>query len=88
MKAVRYLLLIVVFAVLVLAVFNMRPFGEPTSYEMEQYIINNSQEETGSNNVVSAVVFDYRGLDTLGEASILFTAASGVYLIFRRSKNG
>jgi multisubunit Na+/H+ antiporter MnhB subunit len=31
-------------------------------------------------------VFDYRGFDTLGEATVLFTAVAGVVMIFRRLK--
>jgi multisubunit Na+/H+ antiporter MnhB subunit len=53
---------------------------------MDDYIIENAQEETGSNNVVAAVLFDYRGLDTLGEATILFTAVTGVLLLLRSLK--
>jgi len=63
----------------------MRPFGQPPS-DMDDYIINNAQKETGANNVVAAVVFDYRGYDTLGEATILFTAVTGVVMLFRRTK--
>jgi multicomponent Na+:H+ antiporter subunit B len=37
-------------------------------------------------NVVQAVVFDYRGLDTLGEEFILFAAASGITLLLRSPK--
>jgi len=29
-------------------------------------------------------VFDYRGFDTLGEATVLFTAVAGVVLVLRR----
>jgi multisubunit Na+/H+ antiporter MnhB subunit len=42
--------------------------------------------ETGANNAVTSVVFDYLGFDTLGEATILFTAVAGVILVFRRLK--
>jgi multisubunit Na+/H+ antiporter MnhB subunit len=62
----------------------MRPFGAPEETAMDQYIIDNTQEETGANNGVTAVVFDYRGFDTLGEATVLFTAVAGVIMIFRR----
>jgi multicomponent Na+:H+ antiporter subunit B len=34
-------------------------------------------------NVVTAVVFDYRGFDTLGEAFILFASVMGVALLLR-----
>lgn len=38
-------------------------------------------------NVVSAVVFDYRGVDTLGEEFILFTSALGVALLLRDARD-
>jgi len=63
----------------------IHPFGDPPS-AMDDYILENAQEETGTNNAVTAVVFDYRGFDTLGEATILFTAVAGVVMLFRRIK--
>ena len=65
----------------------MHPFGVPDESDMDDYIIDNTQEETGANNGVTAVVFDYRGFDTLGEATVLFTAVAGVIMIFRRLEN-
>ena len=62
----------------------MHPFGEPEKTNMDDKIIENAQVETGTNNGVTSVVFDYRGFDTLGEATILFTAVAGVMMIFRR----
>jgi multicomponent Na+:H+ antiporter subunit B len=38
----------------------------------------NGTEETGSANLVTAVVVNYRGFDTLGEVTVLFLAATGV----------
>ena len=37
-------------------------------------------------NVVSAVVFDYRGIDTMGEEFILFAAVMSVALLLRESR--
>lgn len=37
-------------------------------------------------NIVSAINFDYRGLDTLGEEFILFAAVSGVCMLLRDSE--
>jgi multicomponent Na+:H+ antiporter subunit B len=37
-------------------------------------------------NLVSAVVFDYRGLDTMGEEMIMFGAVAGVLLLLRGSR--
>jgi multicomponent Na+:H+ antiporter subunit B len=42
--------------------------------------------ERHTTNVVGAVVFDYRGLDTLGEEFILFTAVMGVALLLRKNR--
>jgi len=53
---------------------------------MDEYIIENAQNETGADNTVTSVVFDYRGFDTLGEATVLFTAVAGVVILFRRLK--
>ena len=63
----------------------LHPFGEPPSV-MDDYIIENTQQETGTNNAVSAVVFDYRGYDTLGEATVLFLTATAVIMLFRDKK--
>lgn len=65
---------------------NFHPFGKPSKSEMDDYIIRNTQSEAGSDNGVTSVVFDYRGFDTLGEATVLFTAVAGVIMVFRRMK--
>lgn len=77
----------IIIAFLVASAFLIHPFGQPPS-QMDDYIIQNSQTETGTNNVVTAVLFDYRGFDTLGEATILFTAVTGVVMLFRARKKG
>ena len=43
--------------------------------------------ERNSTDVVSAVNFDYRGLDTLGEEYILFTSVLAVAAILRKQKD-
>ena len=85
-KVVGLILLLVLVAFLVWGVLLIHPFGYPDVSDMDDYIIQNAQEETGSNNVVTSVVFDYRGFDTLGEATILFTAVMGVLLLLRTEK--
>lgn len=75
----------IIIAFLIAAALLIHPFGYPPS-QMDDYIIENAQSETGTNNVVTSVVFDYRGFDTLGEATILFTAVTGVVMLFRKRK--
>jgi multisubunit Na+/H+ antiporter MnhB subunit len=81
---VAIIFFVIVAMFLVFIALMTHPFGDPGSAEMDQYIIDNTQRETGADNGVTSVVFDYRGFDTLGEATILFTAVAGVILIFRR----
>ena len=69
---------------LIFGALMTHPFGNPGDAEMDQYIIDNTQSETGADNGVTSVVFDYRGFDTLGEATVLFTAVAGVIMLFRR----
>jgi len=80
------IVLLVLVASLVSGVLLIHPFGDPDASDMDDYIIENAQEETGNNNVVASVVFDYRALDTYGEATILFTAVTGVLLLLRTRK--
>ncbi len=84
MKWVRIAALLVVFGFLVGAAAWMRPFGAPHATGMDDHFIHNSQAEAAANNTVTAVIFDYRGFDTLGEATVLFTAVLGVALVLRR----
>jgi multicomponent Na+:H+ antiporter subunit B len=86
----RYLinvLLVVVFALFLLYFFNksiysLSPLGEHVTRMSEAYI-NKAAEKTGSANLVTGVLFDFRGYDTLGEATILFTAIVGILTILR-----
>jgi len=87
--AARLGLLFFVLAILLMAVDDdeMREFGEPVDDNMDGYIIDHVQTQTGVNNAVTAVVFDYRGVDTLGEATVLFTAVYGVLVVLRRLRS-
>lgn len=87
-KNIKAVTLGVLFAFLLIIGFSLHPSGKPVNTGMDDYFITHGQAQTGSNNIVTSVVFDYRGMDTLGEASVLFAAASGVFLAFRRESNG
>lgn len=49
-------------------------------------ILIRAPEESGGSNIVADVLWDYRGYDTLGEATVLFAAVTGIALIFRSLK--
>jgi len=50
------------------------------------HYVANTASETGASNIVSAILFDYRGFDTLGEATVIYTTVCGVALMFSRSR--
>jgi len=80
----KALTLVLFLAVMLWGAALMNPFGSPPGTVMDDYYIANGQEQTGSNNIVTSVVFDYRGMDTLGEGTVLFSAAMGVLLLLGR----
>ena len=49
-------------------------------------IIEEDIEKTNAMNNVAAVVFDFRGYDTLGESFILLTAIAGSFVILAKNK--
>jgi multicomponent Na+:H+ antiporter subunit B len=64
------------------------PFGvadAPIHTHVAPRYLSRSVAETGVPNVVTAVLADYRGYDTLGEAVVIFTAGIGVALLLLRS---
>ncbi|MBR9999102.1 MAG: DUF4040 domain-containing protein [Cyclobacteriaceae bacterium] len=65
-----------------LATRGMVPFGEHMM-RMSQAYVESGSGPTGSTNLVTGVLLDYRAYDTLGEATILFTAAIGVITVMR-----
>ncbi|MDR1376383.1 MAG: hypothetical protein LBJ22_02635 [Synergistaceae bacterium] len=62
---------------------KIHPFGVPLNTEMDDYILVHALSDRSAQNVVTSMVFDFRGFDTLGEAAVLFTALSSVGALFR-----
>lgn len=50
------------------------------------YYAANTAGETGAQNIVTAIIVTYRGLDTLGEVTVLFLTAAIVALVLSQSK--
>lgn len=46
-----------------------------------EHFLNNNAEDFNIPNVVTSIVTQYRGYDTLGEITILFLAIAGVYML-------
>ena len=77
-----------VFAALVLlfassALKELPAVGYPYMRVARTYI-EEGLKQTHAANLVSSVILDYRAYDTLGEATVLFTAVVGVLAVMRR----
>ena len=46
--------------------------------DLSVYFLTEAEEATGGTNVVNTILVDFRGLDTLGEITVLFAAALGL----------
>jgi len=72
------------------AVAELPAFGQPLMRVAQTYL-QTGQEKTGAANLVTAVILDFRAYDTLGEATVLFTAVIGTLAVLRhvgRKKKG
>jgi multicomponent Na+:H+ antiporter subunit B len=50
------------------------------------YYAERGAQETGATNLIAAILVTYRGLDTLGEVTVLFLAAAIVGLVLARGR--
>jgi multicomponent Na+:H+ antiporter subunit B len=66
-----------------LAVQELPPFGQPLLKVSKEYL-QNGLAETGAANIVAAIILDFRGYDTLGEATVIFVSILGSFVILRR----
>jgi len=66
-----------------LAVHDLNHFGHPLLTVSKRYLAE-GPKETHAANIVTSILLDYRGYDTLGEATVLFTSIVGAFVILRR----
>ncbi len=76
-------------AILVWGTLVLPPFGTPDA-PIHQHVapryIADTIKDTNVPNVVTSVLADYRGYDTLGETTVIFTAGIGVLLLLHRAR--
>jgi multicomponent Na+:H+ antiporter subunit B len=69
---------------LIYGTIALPPFGRadnPQNQHVAPYYLENSKKDTGAPNVVTAVLASYRGYDTLGEVTVVFTGGIGVLIL-------
>lgn len=69
---------------LVYGTLDLAPYGDPNA-PVQKHVgptyLKEGPVKTGMPNVVTAVLASYRGYDTLGETTVIFTAGVGVLLL-------
>lgn len=87
-KTTGYVLITLISLILLIAVINLPAFGSFQNKDVVLFYLRHGLVLTGSANIVNSIVWDFRGYDTMGEETVLFTATMGVFLIIRRKKYG
>ncbi len=86
-QAVIILGLLVFGTFLLTAVAEMPRFGEaknPPHLHIKDRYIEKGEEESGAKNIVTNIILNYRGYDTFGEVTVIFTALCSVLAVLKR----
>jgi len=84
MKKLSTLVTLLAFGVLFYAARDLPRIGDPSSpasSHLSPRFIEQAEHETGAPNMVTAILADYRGFDTLGETVVIFTAGLACLLV-------
>lgn len=88
-KVQMFIIVLISSIVFVFGMLDAPNFGDPNApanLHVAPRYIHESLQETGVENMVTAVLASYRGYDTLGEITVIFTAGMGLVLLLRRRK--
>ena len=86
MKSLSLIIALLAGAALIYGTLDMPKWGDPHSpaaTHVSPYYLRHSLEQTDTPNVVTSVLADYRGYDTLGETTVIFTAGMACILLLR-----
>jgi len=67
----------------VLTMVALAVLDRPFDRYLSNYLAENSYTEAQGHNIVNVILVDFRGLDTLGEITVLTMAGLGVYALMR-----
>jgi multicomponent Na+:H+ antiporter subunit B len=84
-----FIMVVVTGAVLIYGTLDMPGYGDPAApihRHVAPRYIEESGREVGVPNIVTSVLASYRGYDTLGEVTVIFTATVGVLALIGRSQ--
>lgn len=87
MKWLAVPIISIFFALMLYATAGLPDRGDadaPANTHISPFYIENTLEDTETPNIVTSVLADYRGYDTLGETVVVFTAGLACILILMR----
>ncbi len=90
MKTLALLATLAVGAVLLYGTKDFPAWGDPqapASLHLSPHYIEKAVEETHVPNLVTAVLGDYRGYDTMFETVVIFCAGAAVVSVLRRTRS-
>lgn len=71
-------------AILIYTALDLPKFGSADALidnEVSRFYVEEGLEHTGAVNIISGIILDFRGFDTLGESHVLFIAACTVLML-------
>jgi multicomponent Na+:H+ antiporter subunit B len=89
LKFLSLIVTIITGAFLIYGTLDMPEWGDPNSpasQHVSPRYIEKTEIDTATPNMVTSVLADYRGYDTLGETTVIFTAGASCILLLRRRK--
>ncbi len=89
MKKAGFIIVAITWALLINATMDFPPWGDsssPASRHVSPRYIEKSIEETHVPNVVTSVLADYRGFDTMFETTVIFGAGVVCFFLLRKFK--
>lgn len=90
-KLVGFIAVLIMGGLLVYGAEDFPKWGDPDqpgSIHVAPRYTQGTWIETGTPNIVTSVVADYRGYDTMGETTVIYTAGMSVILLLRKKKGG
>ncbi len=89
MRIIGFIIVLLFGCLLIYGSLEFPPWGDPlspASQHVSPYYIENTIKDTSVPNIVTSVLADYRGYDTMFETIVIFTAGLACMLLLRTVK--
>lgn len=81
-------LCLMLIVMLMTSVMDMPYFGQADTLidsELSEFYVEHTLSHTGATNIITGIILNFRGFDTLGESHVLFIAVCSVIILLRMS---